>query len=57
MCALMMVFVFVFAGVVVVVVVVVTVEIFLGILKGETVNECKGIKWTFKPGQEIKSLF
>lgn len=56
MCALMMVFVFVFAGVVVVVVVV-TVEIFLGILKGETVNECKGIKWTFKPGQEIKSLF
>ena len=57
MCALMMVFVFVFAGVVVVVVVVVTVEIFLGILKGETVNECKVIKWTFKPGQEIKSLF
>lgn len=30
---------------------------FLGIFKGETVSDCKGIKWTFKPGQEINHYF
>lgn len=31
-------------------------KLFLGIFKGETVSDCKAIKWTFKRGQEIKSL-